>query len=46
MTVRDILKRIPWGLTITTLIALAILIGLGVWQLQRRERELPIQPQH
>ena len=29
-------KRFPIGLTIATLIALAILIGLGVWQLERR----------
>lgn len=29
-------KRFPVGLTLATLIALAILIGLGVWQLERR----------
>lgn len=28
-------RRFPWGLTITVLIALAILISLGVWQLYR-----------
>jgi surfeit locus 1 family protein len=28
-------RRFPFGLTISTLVALAILIGLGVWQLQR-----------
>ena len=29
------LKRFPWGLTITVIIALGILISLGVWQLYR-----------
>ena len=28
-------RRLPVGLTIATTIALAILVGLGVWQLQR-----------
>ena len=31
------LRRFPWGLTVTVLIALAILVALGVWQLQRLE---------
>jgi len=28
-------KRFPWGLTITTVVAFAILVSLGVWQLYR-----------
>jgi surfeit locus 1 family protein len=32
----DPMRRFPWGATIATAIALAILCGLGVWQLQRR----------
>lgn len=28
-------RRFPWGLTITALIAMAILVGLGVWQVRR-----------
>jgi surfeit locus 1 family protein len=28
-------RRFPWGLTITTLVAMAILAGLGVWQVYR-----------
>jgi surfeit locus 1 family protein len=34
-TARPQSRRFPLGLTIATLIAFAILIGLGVWQLQR-----------
>jgi len=30
-------SRFPWGLTITTIVAFAILISLGVWQLYRLE---------
>lgn len=29
------LSRLPWGLTIACLLTLSLLIGLGVWQLQR-----------
>jgi surfeit locus 1 family protein len=28
-------RRFPWGLTVATLIAMAILVGLGVWQVRR-----------
>jgi surfeit locus 1 family protein len=28
-------RRFPWGLTVTALIALALLVGLGVWQVRR-----------
>lgn len=28
-------RRFPWGLTVTALIAMAILAGLGVWQVRR-----------
>lgn len=31
----DAARRFPWGLTVTALIAMAILVGLGLWQVRR-----------
>ncbi len=40
------LKKFPWGLTITVVIALAILIGLGVCQLYRLKWKEGVLAQH
>lgn len=35
MTTSETARRFPWGLTLAVIPALALLIGLGVWQVQR-----------
>jgi surfeit locus 1 family protein len=35
MTTSETARRFPWGLTLAVIPAMALLIGLGVWQVQR-----------
>lgn len=35
MTTSEAARRLPWGLTLAVIPAMALLIGLGVWQVQR-----------